>query len=261
MQRALYFQKMNFPVYIEIGSAKILLHSLLEPIAFFTGFRYYLYLRKKQGDVIGEDNRTWIIIGAIFGALAGSRLVGGLENPVQLNQSENVLLHFYTNKTVLGGLLGGLFGVEAVKKLVGEKKASGDLFTYPLILALIIGRVGCFSMGLKEETYGLPTPVFTGINLGDGLHRHPVTLYEIFFLFLLWAGLQILDKKYKLQHGSLFKLFMICYILFRLGCDFIKPRYIYVAGMSAIQLACITGLLWYLPYLIRPQKLFKPEYA
>lgn len=233
----------------------------MEVLAFFIGFRYFLYLKKKKGDIIESDNRTWIIIGAIFGALIGSRLVGGLENPDQLNREGNVLVHFYMNKTVLGGLLGGLFGVELVKKIVKEKKASGDLFVYPIILALIIGRIGCFSMGIKEETYGLATKSVFGMNLGDGIPRHPVTLYEIAFLLLLWILLSRLAEKITLQNGSLFKFFMIAYLLFRFLLDFIKPHYTYITGLSAIQTACIIGLLWYLPYIIKPRKFINKVYA
>jgi phosphatidylglycerol:prolipoprotein diacylglycerol transferase len=57
-------------------------------------------------------------------------------------------------KTVAGGSLGGLFGVEVVKNIIGEKQKSGDLFTYPIILALIIGRIGCFTTAIYEQTYG-----------------------------------------------------------------------------------------------------------
>ena len=69
------------------------------------------------------------------------------------------------------------------------------LFTYPLILAIIIGRIGCFSMGVFEETYGLPTTLPWGMNLGDNIPRHPVCLYEIIFLiFLMVYSLHQLKK-------------------------------------------------------------------
>jgi len=176
---------LKFPIYIEVGPAKILLHVVFEVLAFFIGFRYFLWLRKKRGDAIKTPNRTWIIIGAIIGALIGSRLIGGLENPTQITKENNLLFYFYQNKTVLGGFLGGLTGVEIVKKIIKEKGASGDLFVYPIILALIIGRMGCFSMGIYEETYGTVTTLPWGMNLGDGLIRHPVSLYEIIFLLVL----------------------------------------------------------------------------
>jgi phosphatidylglycerol---prolipoprotein diacylglyceryl transferase len=248
---------LHFPFYVNIGEYKILLHSIIEPIAFFVGFRYFLFLKTKKGDVINSENRTWIIIAVIFGALLGSRLVGGLEDPSQLGKSDNILLHFYLNKTVLGGFLGGLFGVELAKKIVKETNASGDLFVYPIILALIIGRIGCFSMGVFEETYGSVTSFITGMNLGDGFTRHPVVLYEIFFLILLWIVIYLVDLKFSLANGSLFKIFIIAYLFFRFFLDFIKPHYTFSFGLSTIQLTCLIGFFWYIRYIINPRKLLQ----
>ncbi len=247
---------MNFPWKIEIGNAEILLHSILEPLAFFTGFRYFLYLKKNKGDIVETERRVWIIIGAIFGSLLGSRLIGGFENPEQMKNAANLLLHFYMNKTVLGGLLGGLLGVEIIKKIIGEKKASGDLFVYPILLALIIGRIGCFSMGTYEETYGLPTGSILGMDLGDGMKRHPVALYEIAYIVLLWILLKKLTTKISIANGGLFKLFMISYIIFRFFVEFMKPHYNYWPGLSAIQITCVLGFVWYLPNILSPRTIF-----
>jgi len=193
---------MTFPIELHLGRETIGLHVLFETLGFFLGFRYFLYLRKGRPDPIKDGNRVWIIIGATFGAFLFSRLLGALENPPSLLQSQHPLLYLYANKTIVGGLLGGLLFVEGTKKLLGETQSSGDLFTYPLILAMIIGRIGCFTSGLGEETYGLPTSSFLGIDLGDGLPRHPVTLYEIVFLGLLWLGLVMLERRVVLKSTS-----------------------------------------------------------
>lgn len=248
---------MHFPVSIQIGNISILLHSIFETTGFFIGFRYFLYLRKRQGDVIEQSNRVWILIGATFGALIGSRLVGGFENVPAMLQSSNKLFYLYQNKTVVGGFLGGLFGVELCKKIIGEKEASGDLFTYPMILALIIGRLGCFSMGVYEETYGLPTSLPWGMNLGDGIARHPVALYEIIFLLTLWLLLNVTEKKYALANGTRFKLFMIAYVFFRFALDFIKPHYTFSFGLSTIQIVCLCALVYYGRYITRPSLLLR----
>ncbi|MBN9296838.1 MAG: prolipoprotein diacylglyceryl transferase [Filimonas sp.] len=247
--------RLTFPIEIVIRDKHIPLHAITEVLAFFIGFRYFIYLRKQQGDAIEQANRIWIIIGAIFGAVIGSRLFAGLENPAALLQAENKLLYFYLNKTVVGGFLGGLFGVELAKLMIGEKQASGDLFVYPMILALIIGRIGCFSMGIHEETYGTPTALPWGMDLGDGIKRHPVSLYEIVFLVLLWIGLVRLEKKYPLQNGARFKLFMISYLVFRFLLDFIKPHYFFNIPFSTIQLTCLLGLVYYYRYILQPKKL------
>jgi phosphatidylglycerol:prolipoprotein diacylglycerol transferase len=247
---------MSFPVMFSFGDTKFPLHAVLEFAAYFIGFRYFLYLRKNQQDAINSSNRIWILIGAIFGSIFGSRIVGGLEDPSQIKMADNVFMYFYQNKTVLGGFLGGLCGVEIIKKIIKEKHSSGDLFTYPMILALIIGRIGCFSMGVHEETYGTVTNFFTSMNLGDGQLRHPVTLYEIVFLLLLWMGLVQLEKKYQLAEGLRFKIFMIAYIAFRLLLDFIKPHYTFSFGLSTIQITCSVGLLYYLVVWLQHKELF-----
>lgn len=246
---------MDFPIYINIGHSRILLHAVTELLAFFVGFRYYVSLRKKNGDQIGSVNRTWVIIGAILGALLGSRLIGGLEDPPALAAAENKFAYFYINKTVLGGFLGGLLGVETIKKMIGEKTSSGDLFVYPILLALIIGRIGCFSMGIHEQTYGNATQLFTGMDLGDGIKRHPVALYEMLFIICLWIGIRLIERKSKFVNGGRFKIFMIAYCLFRFLLDFIKPHYDIIAGLSTIQLTALAGLLYYSPYIVNYKKL------
>jgi prolipoprotein diacylglyceryltransferase len=236
---------MPLPVSFHLGPLSIQAHLVFETLAFFTGFRYFLHLRKGQRDPITENNRVWIFIGASLGALIGSRLLGALESPSALLTGETGLLKLFGSKTMVGGLLGGLAGVELMKQRIGETRSSGDLFTFPLMLGIIIGRIGCFLNGMAEPVYGLQTNWITGMDLGDGQLRHPVALYEIGFLMLLWFSIWLVEKKFQLQEGLRFKLFMIAYLGFRFLLDFIKPREPLLAGLSSIQLACLAGLAYY----------------
>jgi phosphatidylglycerol:prolipoprotein diacylglycerol transferase len=221
------------------------LHVLFETLGMAVGFRYFVFLRRKQTDRINDVNRIWIIIAAAFGALVFSRVVGALENPINLFHTKHLLLYLYANKTIVGALLGGLLMVEVTKKIIHERSSSGDLFTYPLILAMMIGRIGCFTSGMAEETYGIPTHFILGMNLGDGVLRHPVTLYEIGFLGLLWVGLAAIERRVKLIDGYRFQFFMIAYFAFRFLLDFIKPRDVLFAGLGTIQICSLIGLLYY----------------
>jgi len=236
---------MHFPVQIGVGNFSISAHLLCETLAMVVGFRYFLYLRKRQPDAISDSNRVWILIGAAFGAFFFSRLLGSLEHPELFVNSPNKLLYFYANKTIIGGLLGGLLTVELVKKRLQVTHSSGDLFTFPLIVAMIIGRIGCFTTGVYEETYGEPTTSIFGMDLGDGILRHPVTLYEIAFLLLLAGFLKYLERTHTLRDGYRFQLFMALYLLFRLLLDFIKPGYTVFWEIGTIQVCCILGLLYY----------------
>jgi prolipoprotein diacylglyceryltransferase len=248
---------MHYPVSISIGGRAAPLHGILEFVAIFCAFRYYLFLRKRQGDIIKDETRLVTIIGAALGAVVGSRLLGALENLPEWLTATDKVAYFNGNRTLVGGLLGGLIGVELGKKIVRERTNTGDLFTQPLILGMIIGRIGCFSAGIHEQTYGLPTNAPWGMNLGDGIKRHPVTLYEIVFLIALWGALNIIRKNYSLQQGALFKIFLIFYLVFRLSLDFIKPGWRYCLGLGTIQLACLAGLAYYIRYIFNPWFLLK----
>lgn len=222
------------------------MHLILEYVAFFVAYRYYVRLRKNAKDPISNQNRLSIILGAIIGAFLGSRLIGFLENPMIALNLQNIILLLNT-KSIMGGLFGGLIGVEVSKIIIREKHSSGDLFTFPIIVGIIIGRIGCFLSGIHEFTYGKETGFFTGMDLGDGLLRHPTSLYEIIFLMLLAVFLKKITFHTQKESGLLFKVFMISYFGFRFMIEFLKPNIFYVWGLSSIQWLCITCWMYYMP--------------
>jgi phosphatidylglycerol:prolipoprotein diacylglycerol transferase len=223
---------------------KLNIHLLFEYFAFFIAFRYYLLIRRKSEDAISGKNRLTIILGAIVGALIGSRLIGFLENPVCPIGLKN-MFELMNTKSIMGGLFGGLIGVEFSKKIIKEKESSGDLFTLPIILGIFIGRIGCFLAGTNEFTYGIETNSFVGMNLGDGVMRHPTSLYELIFLVILFICLRQTASYIKTEKGLLFKIFMISYFGFRLMIEFIKPNVFHILGLSSIQWLCIACLIYY----------------
>ncbi|NMH88993.1 prolipoprotein diacylglyceryl transferase [Flavivirga algicola] len=235
---------MQIPFEPQLFDYKINIHLVLEYLAFFIAFRYYVLLRRKNNDVISSNNRLSIILGAALGALIGSRLVGFLENPLASISQENII-QLLNTKTIMGGLFGGLLGVEIAKKRIGETQSSGDLFVFPIILGIFIGRIGCFLSGINEFTYGIETTSILGMNLGDGLNRHPVALYELIFLVVLFIGLKRIKNKVILKNGELFQWFMIVYFTFRFFIEFFKPNVFYVFGLSTIQILCLICLLYY----------------
>jgi phosphatidylglycerol:prolipoprotein diacylglycerol transferase len=246
---------MHFPVNIPIGQSSIPVHFVCETLAYFLGYRYYAWLRRNTNDQISAENRLIIFIGAAFGAFVGSHVVGVLENPALLSKFS--LIYFMGNKTIVGGMLGGVIGVELTKKKIGVTVSSGDLMVYPLILAMIIGRTGCFLAGLEDGTYGIASNLPWAINFGDGIRRHPTNLYEIAFWILLWIILNAVERRRQFTDGSKFKVFMASYLLFRFLDEFIKPDYFFSFGFSVIQLVCIAGILYYYKVFIRPSKLIK----
>ncbi|PCE63120.1 diacylglyceryl transferase [Sediminicola luteus] len=213
----------------------------MEYAAFFVGYRYYVYLKKAYPDAISGPNRLSIILGAALGAFLGSRIMGFLEHP-QWPDSAQMWLALLNAKTIMGGLFGGLLGVELLKKIIGEKHSSGDLFTLPLVLGIFVGRVGCAFAGLDEFTYGKPTDLPWGLDFGDGLFRHPIMVYELLFLILLFLLLYKQWRRKTWENGRLFQVFMLAYFGFRFGIEFLKPNSFFVFGLSSIQWLCV--LCW-----------------
>ncbi|WP_013323149.1 prolipoprotein diacylglyceryl transferase [Gloeothece verrucosa] len=236
---------MQFPVYLEIGNVKLHPHLVFELIAYIVSFRLLFY-HNLQNDVIPLKERSFIAIGAMFGALIGTKILVVFQYlDVYLQNPEKLQLLFVSpGKTLVGSLLGGLIGVELTKKILAVKCSTGDAFVYPLIVGMTIGRIGCFLTGLEDGTYGLPTNLPWGIDFGDGILRHPTQLYEIAFLIVLMVFLFV-RQQYKIRQGDRFNFFMISYLGFRLFIDFIKPTFLSVLGLSSIQIACLLGLIYY----------------
>lgn len=247
------FKLKNKPLQIpfepEVFGIQLNIHLILEYLAFFLAFRYYVVLRKNSKDHITSNNRLSIILGAALGALIGSRVIGLLENPDLISQLNTIQL--LNTKTIMGGLFGGLLGVELAKKIISEKQSSGDLFVFPILLGIFIGRIGCFLSGTKEFTYGKVTNSIFGIDLGDGLLRHPTALYELVFLVLLFFVLKYIQKNYRLNNGELFKWFMLAYFGFRFLIEFLKPNVFFVFGLSSIQLLCVICWLYYSKFIFK----------
>lgn len=241
---------MNFPVYIHIGELAIHPHWLFETLAYFLGFRIYLWTRRKSDDVPAK-NMFWVIVGAAIGAALGSKILFWFENPSLLLSIPGNWTQLMEGKTIVGGLLGGLIGVELAKKMVGITRSTGDDFAFPLFIAIAIGRIGCFLTGLGDHTHGVPTDWITGFDYGDGILRHPTQLYEIGFLLSFVLILYIV-KKTKLSRGTplpdgaLYQWTMLGYLAFRFGVDFIKPTPHPYLGMNNIQIACIFGIIYFI---------------
>jgi prolipoprotein diacylglyceryltransferase len=191
------------------------------------------------------------MLGAMLGALIGSRVIAVLETPQVLHHLSFSVL--YQSKTIVGGLLGGLFGVELIKKIIDVNIASGDVYVIPILVALIIGRIGCFSMGIDEPTYGVPTHFFMGMDLGDGVLRHPIMLYEMIYLMLLIFFFNSLKHK-ELINGDQFKLFMVLYFLFRFLIEFIKPYQSLFLNLSSIHWSALFIFIYYYRFIIRISK-------
>jgi len=232
---------------IPIGYLGTWPHTLCEFLAFFIAYRYYKFLKNKGNSVPLSLSSEWrVIIGGAAGALLGSRAVGALENPMLFLHPPS-WIYYLSTKTILGGLAGGIIGVEIAKKTIGLRIKTGDYFVYPLILGMVIGRIGCFLTGVSDGTVGLPSPFILAFDQGDGIARHPTSLYEIVFLILIWIVIASINDR-KIRSGDRFRIFIIGYFIFRIMIEFLKPRHPFLYGLSMIQWVAIIGIVPYSLY-------------
>lgn len=236
---------MTFPHYFHIFGHRLHPHLVMELIGYSAGFQLYLWRRKRwPRATVALEKNLWIIVGAIFGALVGSKLLAWLESAPDYWPHRFEPAAWVGGKTIVGGLLGGWAGVEIAKRIQGVRHSTGDAFVFPLILGMAIGRIGCFLTGLPDHTYGIASRLPWAVDFGDGIPRHPTQLYDIVFLACLAAALAVRARR-PFLNGQLFRWFLFSYLVWRFFVEFIKPRYTYF-GLSAIQMASALGAIWVL---------------
>lgn len=260
---------LTLPVVFHILGLALPAHMVMESLAYIAGFRLYLLLRQAQTDSFSDSARLTVMVGAIIGAALGSKLLGFLEHPELWPLAMKNPLYFLAAKTILGGLLGGIIGVEIAKALTGIRRSTGDIYVFPLLAAIMIGRIGCLLTGVSDGTWGDATSFFMAYDAGDGVLRHPTPLYEILFLVALGILLYALRRRGGLAQGDLFKVFIMAYCGWRFFIEFLKPVTTYAFfnlnivqfsakpeslsgsdGLSAIQMAALLGLIYYAGWFI-----------
>ena len=219
-------------------------HPVFETLAYAAGYAVFRRLRGRQGDMLGEPQRWTVLAAAAVGALVGSRLLGLVEQcpTVAAAWRDGRLLALFFSpggKNIVGGLLGGWLGVEIAKRVSGIRRRTGDLFALPLCVGIAVGRVGCLLAGLADDTYGKPTSLPWAVDLGDGIGRHPVQVYEILFLTLLGI---VVSRPAQWREGARFRIFLGSYLGWRVAIDFLKPQPL-MDGLNLIQWSCLAGIV------------------
>ena len=151
-------------------------------------------------------------------------------------QKEIALLDFFLSGGGLvfyGGILGGLFYLFSYGKLFGKKLEDFKFLVPALCFSHAIGRIGCFLAGC---CYGKACHLAWAV---EG--RHPVQLYEAFFLFLF--GIIFLQKKWRSFKTYLFAYAGLRFILEFFRGDEVRGLWFGFSTSQLIALAIILSLL------------------
>lgn len=201
------------------------------------------------------DDRIWVVVaGALFGGAVFARLGTWLEHLDLRRNASPVEQWLYGNRSILSGLVGAYAGAVLVKRLLGYRQRTGDLFAPAVALGMAIGRIGC----LLTELPGTPTSLPWGITLSDeravqiqngvaGIALHPSFAYEIGFQVAAFVALLWLRGRIR-EPGELFKLYLVGYAVFRFLVEFVRGNEVAFAGLTRPQLflaVCLPLAAWH----------------
>jgi phosphatidylglycerol:prolipoprotein diacylglycerol transferase len=195
---------------------------------------------------LAEWQKVALGVGGFCGAMVGAKLPFALADWEGLASGSTWLAD---GKTILCGIVGGYLGVEVAKWTLDIRLKTGDTFAVPVAVAVAIGRLACFVGGC---CFGTPTTLPWGLRFdraGDALARHPTQLYEAAFHLTIAAVLLTLQRR-ALFRGQLAKLYILCYLAYRFGTEFIRPEPRLLWGLTgyqwaALALAPLFAVLWW----------------
>lgn len=205
--------------------------------AFLLGFYFKKKLLPREPCSLKWSMDYAYLVTATIGVIFGSILVGTLQLSMMTN-------HFSLGKSILGALAGGILAVEVFKSARKIRGSTGIYFVPSLAIGIFIGRWGCFFTGLSDYTYGIPTTLAWGYDFGDGLHRHPVQLYEGFTMLVFLISWVSGSKRYSFCLKNGFYIFVLVYGVQRFAWEFLKPYPVLWVGLNFFHFFCI-GLIIY----------------
>jgi phosphatidylglycerol:prolipoprotein diacylglycerol transferase len=222
-------------------------HYVFEWASLATGAGVYRRIKRRKGTQSLTQGPTFaILLGCLMGAAVGNKAMYWVENPHLWAAASHTPALWLQGQSIVGGLLGAWLGIELAKWWVHwHGPRTGDDFVPAVLVGIAIGRIGCFLAGLHDGTYGLPTAMPWGVDLGDGIARHPAPLYECLAAVFALAAWPRWRESYAHTPGLAFRVFMLGYLAWRLMIDSLKPvPYAYLFGWSGIQWTCAIASLF-----------------
>jgi len=156
--------------------------------------------------------------------------------------------------TIYGAVLGAALGIWVYSRFSRLNFTYyADLIAPGIILAQIIGRVGCTLNGC---CYGTVCDLPWGIVYTNpeslaplGIAVHPTQIYEIIYLLIMFGVLLGLKGRLK-PDGSIFLVYLGLYSVWRLGIDFLREGTPFLFGLHQAQVIAIVVLLIAIAWLV-----------
>ncbi len=224
------------PEAFRIGPFAVRWYGLMYVLGF--GSSYFLVLHQIRQGSKGitkaqiDDIYFYLVVGLLAGARLGYVLFYNFS--YYLGHPLEVFVLWHGGMSFHGGAAGAfLMGYWAIKRRGASFLKTADIIIPTIPLGLFFGRMGNFING---ELYGRPTSVPWAMIFPDGgnVPRHPSQLYEGVLEGLLLFAILWVYRKRKKRDGDVFALFIICYALFRIFCEFFREPDIQVGYLMGV---------------------------
>lgn len=246
------------PVAVSFGPLVIRWYALAYLAGFLLGWRYCLYLARRNptgpSPEMFDEFLTWAVVGTVIGGRLGYILFYNAEDyfshPIEMLKIWHGGMSFH----------GGMIGVIGAAWMFARRHklkffAFTDVLACVTPIGLMLGRIANFING---ELYGRVTAAPWGMVFprGGELPRHPSQLYEatleglvlLIIMYLLWW-----QEKLRARSGLLSGFFLFAYGVFRASLEcFREPDQqlgFLFQDMTMGQILCVPMILYGL-YLI-----------
>jgi hypothetical protein len=223
-------------------------HTVFDLAAWATGagvgyalYRWRLAERVRQ---VATITGPGYLISLAGGAGVGAWVSGSLNT---LRETAPAISH-----SVAGALVGAILAVEVYKLVRGLRGSTGVIFVGSFATGVAVGRWGCLFTGLPDRTYGVPTTLPWGVDLGDGVARQPVQVYESLAMALFVAafvlGLRV-RASWAMRRG--FYVLAAWYGAQRFVWEFLKPYPPVIGPFNLFHILCAGLVLYGVGFFLR----------
>lgn len=246
------------PVLFHIGPFAVGTHDFFVLLGLLAATVVYFYEAHRRGML--DDRIVLVAVGSLCCGAIAAKLSAAWQYVAFAPEPSLWGMLERGGKSILGGLAGAYVGALIAKRLIGYREPTGDLFAPAVALGMAVGRWGCF----LTEQIGTPTTLPWGISVSrevaahipncpycaSGVKMHPSFVYEIIFHAGMFAWLWWLRPRVYVR-GELFKLYLLCYALFRFAVEFVRGNLPWWLGLSRSQWFLIPSTALLLFYFWR----------
>lgn len=204
--------------------------------------RWQLARWPEQAHRLAAQTRPGYFLWLALGAVIGAWVIGSANT---LRSAVAAPSH-----SIAGALAGAIVAVELWKWRNDVRGSTGGAFVLPICTGIVIGRFGCLFTGLADQTYGVPTRLPWAVEMGDGIGRHPVAIYESLSMALFLAvylPARLRGARWASAHA--FHAMIIVYAAQRFAWEFLKPYPKLVGPLNIFHLLMMGliayGVLWW----------------